>query len=332
MQVKGFAVGRFQPLHPGHKHLIRSARKQCDHLTIFVGSANSARTIKNPWTFLERKAAIQSFLDLEGITNVEIIPQNDYKYSDSQWINDITTYIEYKRGSDEVVIFGHMKEGNDYINLFANYKIVDIKSDIRVSATTVREHLMETNHPSIEECVLQDYAYFKAERINFDSYPYKDTLQFNTGDAVVECSGHILLIKRKRAPGAGTWALPGGHKNNDETFTNCVFRELKEETNLRVPEKILRGSVVSTKLFDSPTRGCGIPRNTYAIHVKIEPNKDGSLPEFRPADDAIDGKWVLISEILNNPEYAMFDDHQHMLMDMLGVQPLPAYKNSNYRK
>ncbi len=35
---KGFILGKFLPFHHGHVHLIRSARAQCDHLTILVCS------------------------------------------------------------------------------------------------------------------------------------------------------------------------------------------------------------------------------------------------------------------------------------------------------
>ena len=83
-----------------------------------------------------------------------------------------------------------------------------------------------------------------------------------------------LLIRRKHDPFAGSWALPGGFKNNKESSLDCAFRELTEETNVRVAEKVLRGSIVQTKLFDDPNRGMGIPRNTLAVHIRIDLNFD----------------------------------------------------------
>jgi bifunctional NMN adenylyltransferase/nudix hydrolase len=328
MQVNGYLIGRFSGLHSGHMHLIREARKQCDALTIFVGSANSARTIKNPWTFKERKSAIQQFLDHQGITNVQIVPQNDYKYNNSQWVNDITSYIEY-HGNANNILFGHSKDDTDYLNWFPKYRYIEIESKFKICASDVREEIFR--HDLVEPEVIADWKYYQAENKRFESYPYPETLQFCTGDALVECAGHILMVKRGGLPGTGTWAIPGGHKNRNETFDQCVFRELTEETNLRVAEKVLRGSVVSRRVFDSPTRGCGIPRITQVIYMVINPNHDGSLPEFRPADDAMECEWVLISEAMNNPKYAGFDDHTHMVMEMTGVMPLPAYKNSYYK-
>ncbi len=52
---------------------------------------------------------------------------------------------------------------------------------------------------------------------------------------VVE-SGRVLLGKRKRAHGEGTWAFPGGHLRYGETVEDCARRELMEETGLSIKD------------------------------------------------------------------------------------------------
>lgn len=42
----------------------------------------------------------------------------------------------------------------------------------------------------------------------------------------------VLLIARKEAPFKGTWALPGGFVQIDESIDACAMRELKEETGI----------------------------------------------------------------------------------------------------
>ena len=51
---------------------------------------------------------------------------------------------------------------------------------------------------------------------------------------VVLRPGHVLLIRRGRAPNAGAWSLPGGGQEIGETAEQCARRELAEETGISV--------------------------------------------------------------------------------------------------
>ena len=52
--------------------------------------------------------------------------------------------------------------------------------------------------------------------------------------------GEFLILKRaKKDLYPNLWDLPGGFKENNETFEQCVIREFKEETNLNVKIKKL---------------------------------------------------------------------------------------------
>ncbi|PWN48016.1 hypothetical protein IE53DRAFT_412627 [Violaceomyces palustris] len=46
--------------------------------------------------------------------------------------------------------------------------------------------------------------------------------------------GHILLGKRTGSHGSGTLALPGGHLELHESFQECAFREVLEETGIEL--------------------------------------------------------------------------------------------------
>lgn len=318
----GIFIGRFQPVHKGHIHAIGIAASQVEKLYILVGSANQCRSIKNPWTFDERKQMLALKLHSERITNYEIIPLNDYKYSDTQWMSDVRATIEhFNMGSP--VLFGHMKEGNDYLKWFPELKFKSIEAQYSINATQIREQMFRDNDPLMPETVRGDYAFYQKEKQLFKDYPFPETLNFNCSDAVLECQGHVLLIQRKFSPGKGAWALPGGFRNQQETFLDCAIRELMEETNVRVPEKVLRGSIVKTELFDSPKRSFGIPRNTLAVYMRVSPNPDYSLPRANGADDAMTCKWVPLTDALNNIE--MYDDHKDIISKVTGVNPMPAF-------
>jgi len=332
MQTLGILIGRFSPLHTGHRDLIRQAKSKCDCLLILVGSANSARTIKTPFTYSERRYELQQFINHENIGTlgtVLIYPLNDYKYSNSQWISDVVFIVDTTKNHDNIILFGHDKEDTNYLNWFPQYKFQNIDTVYEVCSTDIRTNWFETAPKThFTQEVIDDYNYFKNEKKLFSDYPFKETLQFNCADVILECAGHILLIQRARAPGQGTWALPGGFKNNNETFIDCAIRELQEETNVRVPEKILRGSIVNTRLFDSPNRGMGIPRNTLCVHIGIELDADGKLPRANGADDAMDCSWEPIDKIMN--EIPMFDDHGAIISSMCGTVPRPAHKNPRF--
>ena len=318
----GIFIGRFQPVHQGHVHSIGVAASQVDTLYILVGSANQCRSIKNPWTYQERVQMLRKKLRNANISNYEILPLNDYRYSDSQWMSDVRATVEhYDMGTP--ILFGHMKEGNDYLTWFPDWKFKSIESDYKINATAVRQRMFDLNDPDMPETVRDDYAFYQKEKQTFANYPFPETLNFNCSDAILECQGHVLLIQRKFAPGRGAWALPGGFRNQRETFLDCAIRELIEETNVRVPEKVLRGSIVKTELFDDPSRSFGIPRNTLAVYMRINPNPDFSLPRANGADDAALCKWVPLTDALNTIE--MYDDHKDILSKVTGVNPMPAF-------
>jgi 8-oxo-dGTP diphosphatase len=53
------------------------------------------------------------------------------------------------------------------------------------------------------------------------------------GLAVILMKNHEVLVgKRKGSHGAGKLSFPGGHLESNETFYDCVVRELYEETGL----------------------------------------------------------------------------------------------------
>jgi bifunctional NMN adenylyltransferase/nudix hydrolase len=318
----GIFIGRFQPVHQGHVHALGIAASQVDKLYIFIGSANQCRSIRNPWTFQERSSMLRSKLHASRITNFEVIPLNDYRYSNTQWMSDVRATAEhYDMGTP--TLFGHMKEGNDYLTWFPDWKFKSIEAEYAVDATGIRNRMFDLKDPDMPATVQDDWAFYQKEKVTFANYPFPETLNFNCSDAILECQGHVLLIQRKFAPGRGAWALPGGFRNQRETFLDCAIRELIEETNVRVPEKVLRGSIVKTELFDDPSRSFGIPRNTMAVYMRINPNPDFSLPRANGADDAALCKWVPLTDALNTIE--MYDDHKDILSKVTGVNPMPAF-------
>ena len=53
------------------------------------------------------------------------------------------------------------------------------------------------------------------------------------GAAIVR-DGRLLLVKRRRAPEAGHWSLPGGKVDFGESVADAVKREIREEVGLEI--------------------------------------------------------------------------------------------------
>lgn len=133
-------------------------------------------------------------------------------------------------------------------------------------------------------------------------------VQILTADAVVIQNGHVLMVKRGGHPGKGLWALPGGHVNTTETFEDAAIRELLEETGLKVPEKVIRGSIKESRVFDSPNRSVRgrVITVSYSIHLEGGPRHP--LPRVSAGDDAAEAWWFPISQIFEMRQ-EIFEDH-----------------------
>lgn len=90
----GFVIGRFQPFHNGHKHLIETAYDNCDELVVFIGSSQESRTLKNPFTFQERWRMLYDELCIQGGRNIIFTPLADTA-TNQEWIDSICDELNF---------------------------------------------------------------------------------------------------------------------------------------------------------------------------------------------------------------------------------------------
>ena len=84
-------IGRFQPFHHGHEFVVREALHRTKTVIMLIGSANSPRTLKNPFSFDERQSMILKAFDNDNNDNERIIcmPIDDTLYNDNEWLQNI---------------------------------------------------------------------------------------------------------------------------------------------------------------------------------------------------------------------------------------------------
>ena len=106
------------------------------------------------------------------------------------------------------------------------------------------------------------------------------------GAVVFDEAGRILLVLRANEPARGTWSLPGGRVELDESAADAAVREVKEETGIDV---VIRREVGTVKR-DAPQGGTYVIRDFLADPV-------GSLVPIA-ADDALGAAWFALDEVV----------------------------------
>ncbi|WP_108813943.1 NUDIX hydrolase [Loktanella sp. Alg231-35] len=107
--------------------------------------------------------------------------------------------------------------------------------------------------------------------------------------AVVRHEGRLLLVKRAKAPNAGTWGFPGGHVELGETALSAAERELHEETGvIGTAERYLTNIDVITR------DGQGKIRFHYLL-AAVQCRYRSGTPVA--ADDAMDAGWFLPQDV-----------------------------------
>lgn len=330
-------IGRFQPLHNAHLKIIQQASEIAEQLVIITGSAKQARTYKNPFTSQEREDMIVDATSgkVNGMS-VYVESNIDTIYNNQAWAIRIQGIVsKYAVQGTATGIIGYKKdESSFYFDMFPQWDFVNVGLVEPLSAVDIRdlyfkrdvnmnfiksvvpqstfEFLSKFKETAEYEQVIREREFVQNYKKQFASLPYQPI--FSTADAVVIQSGHVLMIKRRSEPGKGLWALPGGFVNasTDASVQDAAIRELREETGLKVPAPVLRGSITANKVFDAIDRSARGRTITHAFKFELQ---DGELPKVKGMDDAEKAKWIPFAEIKSEE---CFEDHYEIISHFIG--------------
>lgn len=344
MQKKKLSVfiGRMSPFHNGHASDLDLISSSTDHMLILIGSSFRSRSLKNPFTFQERKKMINDYLAANSKCPYDILPLEDNPYNDNEWIasvqkivrdyrkancpgyeieivasdkEDVTSYPHWFPGFGKRIIpayrglNGDIMAATDIRNVYFGQK--GFPQEIPLSTTGFLIDFMKT---SMYDDLCDEWNFIEEYKESWKTAPY--AVNFVTTDAVVVQSGHIALIQRRDNPGKDLWAIPGGFLNINERIVDGCIRELREETGLKVVDKVLKGSIVDREVFDDPKRSDRGRTVTHAFYFKLEDSMD--LPHIKGLDDAKKAKWVPISDLYEMRDQ-FFEDHYFLIKHFLKI-------------
>jgi bifunctional NMN adenylyltransferase/nudix hydrolase len=356
MNAKTFAhdylvfIGRFQPLHNGHIHVLRQALASAAKVIVLIGSANVARSPRNPFTYEERRDVLLAARGaIEAAPDRIIVrPLPDFVYNDQAWIAHVQRCVDETILADggtigsRVGLIGHGKDKSSYyLRMFPHWGAVDVRTQHgTLNSTDLREDYLrrapripdrrlcpEETIEFLEKFMLTDaFKWLVGEREFYRDYkaswgktPFP--VFINCVDAVVIQSGHILLVERAHRPGKGLLALPGGHVDPNETFREAVVRELKEETRIsdakgEIPPAMLASFIEDkkTRLFDHPDRSERGRVVTQAFLFDLPARKP--LFSVRGDDDAASAAWHELGRLGAD---RFFEDHAAIIREMTGA-------------
>lgn len=333
-------IGRFQPVHNGHVEVMKKASLISKEVLVIIGSAYRPITYKNPFSGEARKSMVKNAFNkhASNLTTLHIELNIDTIYDDSAWISRVQSFVsKYANSEKKIAIIGHSKDlSSEYLKWFPDWDLIEVDMVEPLDATSVRNLYFQENAnlgfikavvpPSTFEYlsiykeseeyknVLREKKFLEKHNEIYRHLPYPPV--FQTADAVVTQSGHVLVIRRRMEPGRGLLALPGGYLNakTDHSILDCAIRELLEETKIKVPEKVLRGSVVDSHVFDAIGRSERGRIITQAFYIKL---KDGNeLPKVRGSDDAEKAFWLPFSEVRSED---FFEDHYDIIKFFLSI-------------
>ena len=284
----------------------------------------------------------------EGFRRVNVVGVRDYHYNMNSWIAEVQSKTDpFLPYGQTIALLGQYKDSSSYyLKHFPQWRFEPIKLDgAMIDATAIRTVLLRESflpdwegklpkarneHMAqiverlalpvavklyLEEWIKSadfmkltgEFKFIEEYKASWSVAPYPPI--FSTADAIVVCSGHVLVVRRKINPGKGLLALPGGFIRPDELVEKAALRELREETGIRVAPELLQASIVASKVFDHPERSLRGRTISHGFYVKLP---DGSLPEVSAGDDAAEAMWIPLLDVAKN-EREFFDDHAHII-------------------
>jgi len=326
----GVYIGRFQPFHNGHAHVIEEMIADGnDKLIILVGSSHQSRSPKNPWNFKERQKIIQDHIAIYLKSGTEFVVQGIRDFiHDSDWEVEVQRIVKnHTEEKDHITIYNSSKDtAYAYEEKFAGWEGKVLHSNYpNINSTEIREkyynhglkwieklseYLPESTFDFLREEVKTDlYLKLKDEYDHLENYKkqwsgLKHPVTFVTVDCVIlNHHNKVALVRRKEMPGRGYYALPGGFVKPTETLVQAAVRCAKDKAGIILDKNLVYHSVV----FDQPDRSLRGRTITHTFLFKLGIN-------YTPLSNT--PNWINVNQLFMYEE-EIFEDHKLIIESLV---------------
>lgn len=284
-----FAIGRWMPLHMGHKAFLSKLAKEYDLLIIGVGSCYENGTIKNSIPAVLREKLLRCMLREEGIPpeKIKIVLIQDYDTFE-EWIESVSEVCRRNRvthfctGNREDILSELEEKGiklpfeliNPEDDSDFNFHATDVRNAIINGDKELLEKMVPTEVlPMVEDCVAKEVvAASKGEGTQF--IPGRQTVDIIfIVENCVDSRKYLLLGEREmdKTDFPGATAVPGGGILLYESPVDAAIRVFEMETgiDLSLVDNTREPAIISIKQ---------LPDNEEKLHfVGIYASADESV-------------------------------------------------------
>ncbi len=334
----GVYVARWQGHHRAEQQLLSQALDLCESVLVLLGSAGHSRDLYHPFDEAEREALIRAAVHPSQEGRLRFASVED-RCDNARWNAAVLRTIEEHTPSPNLAWFVGRNDPalRYYRESFPPCELVEVDVTVTVPLDTyalAQAYFSASDAVQLEQA-LRDTVPLRAlqllaswqqnspgwqalrkELAVIEDYRRKyNAPYYLTADAVVQCKGHVLLIRRGGVIGNGLWALPGGFVDAGEMFFAASLRELEEETGLHLELPRAHAMMRGLQTAEHPLRSPRARLVSQAYHFDLG---DIELPSVAGSDDAELARWVPLTQ-LRALLPQMFEDHATVLDQFFDV-------------
>ncbi len=264
-----FAIGRWMPIHLGHKSFLVKLAKSYDKLIIGIGSCYENGTPRNCIPAVEREKLLRKMLHTEGIENAIILPIED-RETFEEWIDDVCAvcaeyHVTHFCTGNKEDILDVLKEKN--ITLDVEMINPEDGSDFPYHATDIRNAILNKEWDKLEYMIPHEIKPMVLKQIakEIELAAKGEGQAFIPGRQTADMifivkdkndqKNYLLIGKRnaQKIDFPGTWAIPGGGIKTFESPLQAAARCFLAETGLEAEliDNTEEPSVISLKNLHS---------------------------------------------------------------------------------